>query len=231
MARTDHQLRRARVERGLTIEQVVEASRLPTSTAIKIDEGRFDELPAGVYARSYVRTFAAVVGVEPERALDELATLLPPTPDPFPVLRELKGASPRRPRRNGSLSRWPDWSVLRCDAWSLPRWIVAGIDALMLLAINAIVVWLTAYISGLPIAMVLQHASTAVAVVCAVPMTMYFVLFEGIAGRTPGAMVCRVPQLPAGTPLGLRTILLRAFGSGFGSGARPTPAARLSTYA
>lgn len=194
--RTDHPLRRARIARGLTIEQIVEAGRLPARIALTIDDGRFDELPSGVYARAYVRSFATAVGIDPAAIVDELASLLPPAPDPFPLLRELKGAAPPRRRRN----------------WSLPRWAVAITDAAMLLAINAIFVRLIAYTSDLPVGVLLQHASAAIAIVCAVPMTMYFVLFGGIAGRTPGAIVCRVPGQPAPTPLGLRTILLRALG-------------------
>lgn len=192
----DHPLHRARVERGLKLEQIVQASRIPFAIAAKIDEGRFNELPSGVYARSYVRTFASAVGLDPGRAVDELGALLPAAPDPFPLMRELKGAATPRPPRD----------------WTLPRRAVAFIDAATLLVLNAILVRLIAYASGVPAGMLLQHAPAAVALVCAVPMLMYFVLFRGIAGRTPGAVVCRVPMLPAPSPLGLRTILLRALG-------------------
>ncbi len=196
MVKAEHPLHHGRVAKGLSIKQIAAATRLSPLIVSKIDQGRFDELPAGLYARSYVRAFAAAVGVDPGRALDELAELLPPAPDPFPVLREVKEAASGRPRRD----------------WALPRCLVAGIDAAALLAINAIVIRLIAYASGLPVAVLLQHASAAVAIVCAVPVTMYFVLFGGIAGRTPGAMVCRLPGSPTQSPPELRTILLRAIG-------------------
>ena len=57
----------------------------------KIDEGRFGELPPGLYARSYVRSFASAVGLDPAEALKEVEHLLPGAPDPLPVMRELKG--------------------------------------------------------------------------------------------------------------------------------------------
>jgi hypothetical protein len=160
----------------------------------KIDEGRFEELPAGVYARAYVRAFAAAVGVDPTRVLGDLDGLLPEAPDPFPLLREIKRAAQPRRRRE----------------WLLPRWFGAAIDAAALLVINAVMVRLIAYVSGLSVGILLQHASASVAIVCAVPLTTYFVLFGGIAGRTPGAVVCRVPEVPAQAPLELTTILRRA---------------------
>ena len=196
MAKPDHPhpLHRGRLERGLSIADIAASTRLPPSIVTKIDEGRFEELPAGVYARAYVRAFAAAVGVDPARVLGDLEGLLPEAPDPFPLLREIKQAAQPRRRRE----------------WPLPRWFVAAVDAAALLAINAVMVRLIAYLSDLSVSVLLQHASASVAIVCAVPLTTYFVLFGGIAGRTPGAMVCRVPEAPAQTPLELRTILLRA---------------------
>ncbi len=191
----DHPLHRGRVEKGLSLSQIAESTRLSPLIVSKIDQGRFEELPAGVYARSYVRAFAAAVGVDPGRALDEVAGLLPPAPDPFPVIREIKEVK-AGPSKDGALSRR----------------LVSAIDAAALLAINAAVVRLIALVAGVPVDVLLQHGSAAVAIVCAVPIALYFVLFGGIGGRTPGAMVCRLPGPPPRTPLVLRTILLRALG-------------------
>jgi hypothetical protein len=210
MVRTEHALHRHRVDRGLSLEQIVGSSLLPASIVRKIDEGRFEELPAGIYARSYVRAFATAVGIEPDRAVAELAERLPEAPDPFPVLRELKiGAeSPLLMWRLPQLPHIP-WRVPQLA--HVPRWAAAVVDALMLLVIDAVVVRLVAYACGLPVHDLLQHASAAVAMVCTVPMTLYFVLFEGIGGRTPGAILCKMPEPPPSpAPLGLRMILLRA---------------------
>lgn len=51
-----------------------------------IDDGRFELLPSGLYARCYVRAFAATVGLDPEKALSEVEHLLPGAPDPIPAL-------------------------------------------------------------------------------------------------------------------------------------------------
>ena len=55
----------------------------------KIDEGRFTELPGGLYARSYIRAFASVVGLDPEDVVRELGERLPPAENPLPALREI----------------------------------------------------------------------------------------------------------------------------------------------
>ena len=124
MAKPDHPhpLHRGRLERGLSIADIAASTRLPPSMVTKIDEGRFEELPAGVYARGYVRAFAAAVGVDPARVLRDLDGLLPEAPDPFPLLREIKQAAQPRRRRE----------------WLLPRWFGAAVDAAALLAIERV---------------------------------------------------------------------------------------------
>jgi len=76
----------ARVNAQLTLEQIGLRTALSPTVLKNLDEGRFELLPSGVYARSYVRTFAAAVGLNPEATLAELEHLLPGAPDPLPLL-------------------------------------------------------------------------------------------------------------------------------------------------
>jgi cytoskeletal protein RodZ len=70
-------LHRARLARGLDLDDVAAATRLSPAVVRKIDEGRFHELPSGLYARAYVRAFAAAVDLPPEETLRGLQPLLP----------------------------------------------------------------------------------------------------------------------------------------------------------
>ena len=83
-------LHRARLARGLSIEDLLSRTALSHGVIKKIDEGRFAELPPGLYARSYVKLFAAEVGVEPGEALANLEAFLPGAPKPLPAMREIK---------------------------------------------------------------------------------------------------------------------------------------------
>ena len=82
----DNPLHLARVQRGMGLSQLAARTLLSGPIIDKIDEGRFAELPGGLYARSYIRAFASAVGLDPEEAVRELAERLPPAQDPFSCL-------------------------------------------------------------------------------------------------------------------------------------------------
>lgn len=100
----DNLLHRGRVERGIDLGQVAARTFLSPQVVQNIDDGRFDALPPGLYARSYVRAFASAVGLDPDEVLRELEAALPRVDDPLPVLREIaRGAAPDWPER---MSGW-----------------------------------------------------------------------------------------------------------------------------
>jgi hypothetical protein len=76
----------ARINRHLTLEQIGLRTALSPTVLRDLDEGRFERLPSGLYARSYVRAFAAAVGLDPTDTLAHVEHLLPGAPDPVPVL-------------------------------------------------------------------------------------------------------------------------------------------------
>lgn len=224
-------LHEARVSRKLGLRELSARTSLSPAVLRKIDEGRFGDLPAGLYARSYVKSFAAEVGLDPVAALKEVEHLLPDAPDPLPVLRELKGAPasdrflslveklrPRevtpenheaqtaegdeRPSAGHSNPSAGHSTLTRCGA--------AALDATALVAINAGLILLIAWGSGLPAGALLRQASIALAALCAVPTVLYFVLFNGIAGRTLGGWLCRLPVPGPHAPLTLDAILRRS---------------------
>lgn len=85
---TRRYLYHARVNSHLTLEQIGLRTALSPTVLRNLDEGRFERLPSGLYARSYVRAFAAAVGLDPREALATLEHLLPGTEDPASVPAE-----------------------------------------------------------------------------------------------------------------------------------------------
>lgn len=81
----------ARVNRRLSLEQLGMRTALSPTVLRHIDEGRFELLPSGLYARSYVRSYAEAVGLDPDAVLADLQHLLPGAPDPIPALRASRG--------------------------------------------------------------------------------------------------------------------------------------------
>lgn len=74
MAQVGDALRAARESRGLTLEQVEKATRIRRVFLEAIEEDRFDELPAPVYARGFIRNYARLVGLDPDDIVAAYAT-------------------------------------------------------------------------------------------------------------------------------------------------------------
>jgi hypothetical protein len=272
----------ARINAHLTLEQIAIRTSLSPTVLRNLDEGRFERLPSGVYARSYVRTFAAAVGIDPEAALSELEPLLPGAPDPVPALNALRAdewpiecllqwrasweaglatlreAAVRqiarirrlldtavepvrrinendvvartaleyteagicacvrafddlrrrtRPWKEAALARVPaslrrmaaatddarrqaPVEVLLLGSPAISRFGAAAIDAALLLVVDAFLVLLISWSSGIPVDALLRDAGWALGTFCAIPIALYFLLFGGIAGSTLGRYIC-----------------------------------------
>ncbi|HVV81912.1 MAG TPA: helix-turn-helix transcriptional regulator [Kofleriaceae bacterium] len=58
-----------REAKGLSREQVAQITRIQARTIDRLEEGRFDELPADVFVRGFIRGYARCVGLSVEEAL------------------------------------------------------------------------------------------------------------------------------------------------------------------
>lgn len=75
-------LREAREARGMTLEDVARATRIPLTSLQRVEEDALDELPAPVYARGFVRAYAKTVGLDPAEAMSLLGPLEGPQGHP-----------------------------------------------------------------------------------------------------------------------------------------------------
>lgn len=62
-------LRVAREQRGLTLRQIADASKLSVRTLDALENNRIKILPGGIYRRAIVRVYAEEVGLDPEKTL------------------------------------------------------------------------------------------------------------------------------------------------------------------
>lgn len=92
-------LRRERLRRRLDLEGVSRQLKIPPRLLEAIEDERFDQLPGGVFAKSFVRQYARMLGLDEEEILDELQRVLePPPPEPDPELESLRSAPVSPPR-------------------------------------------------------------------------------------------------------------------------------------
>lgn len=56
-------LRREREVRGVSLEEVADATRIPVQSLANIEDGRFDDLPGEVFVKGFLRSYARAVGL------------------------------------------------------------------------------------------------------------------------------------------------------------------------
>src|ERR1039458_7187148 len=64
MSMVAEQLRQAREARNLTIQQVVEITKIRTDHLLALEEGNFDVFSAPVYIRGFVRTYSTLLKLD-----------------------------------------------------------------------------------------------------------------------------------------------------------------------
>jgi transcriptional regulator with XRE-family HTH domain len=64
-------LRRIRIQKGISIEQIATASKISADLLSGLERNDFSRWPVGIYARAYVRQYAYAIGVDPDSTVDE----------------------------------------------------------------------------------------------------------------------------------------------------------------
>ena len=70
-------LRRMRVQRGITLEQIAAATRIGRDLWAAMERNDFSRWPAGIYARAYLRAYALQIGADPDVTVDEFCRSFP----------------------------------------------------------------------------------------------------------------------------------------------------------
>jgi hypothetical protein len=147
----------ARVQRGLSLTTIASTTRLSPWIVNALDGGRFDAIPAGIYARSYVRAFARAVGLDPEAALETLTDRLPPAVEVSAQLVE--GSRP-------PAETWPFTPIVRA----------AIVDLAFLFSLSALLVAVVSEYCGLPSGALLRLEPGPIVGLCAPVWVVYEVL-------------------------------------------------------
>jgi hypothetical protein len=317
---TYERLRLAREEKGWTIEELSRRAGIRPRTIELIDRGEFGELPAGLYGRASIRSYATAVGLDAAAMVEAVRPLLASEGDPLGALARrcghtLKGQARTAPiERPGpvmptattvverpvaaasapapaaaavavlqnptptlavapeptappvvemggdpitpSAAAAPDpgleelrltadpdyveaadvvftragapWIAVEPEfepprSFEPPRessepgrqwWrpaAASAIDGAFLIGIGLTLVWLTALVGATSVPVVLRAAGPGIALVFALIVSLYFVLFGGVGNGTPGGTLMRLESRPSGrTILNAREVFGRA---------------------
>jgi transcriptional regulator with XRE-family HTH domain len=90
------ELKRLREERGITLSDIAESTRIGTRFLKAIEEGNFSTLPGGIFTRSFIRAYAKKVGMDEDEAVtlyhEQIAEKEAPQPLPARSDSPLKDA-------------------------------------------------------------------------------------------------------------------------------------------
>jgi transcriptional regulator with XRE-family HTH domain len=64
-------LRRIRVQKGISVEQIADRTRIPADLLTGLEQNDFSGWPSGIFARAYVRQYAEAIGEDPDATVDE----------------------------------------------------------------------------------------------------------------------------------------------------------------
>jgi hypothetical protein len=120
-------LREARERTGFALSDLAARTRIPLSSLRAIEQNDFAKVPPGIFARSFIRSYAREVGVDPVMAVAKYRAMTEPVEEPAQELREEQ-----------TIDRMELGAYLPDFAESRPGWGYALIVAAMLLAVIGI---------------------------------------------------------------------------------------------
>ncbi|MBN2984246.1 helix-turn-helix domain-containing protein [Cohnella algarum] len=115
-------LRKAREQRGLTLDDIQEATKIRKRYLDAIETGDYKVLPGSFYVRAFVKTYAETVGLDAEEVLRLYHKELPQAPSPETVASE-----PMLKPRSRSVQHNDKWGKLAVNSvlWLFPLLIAA----------------------------------------------------------------------------------------------------------
>ena len=152
---------------------------------LAIEDGRFDALPRGIYARAAIKTYASAMGFDPEEILEACAPSLPAVEEPIRAMGRLRGvrqrpiAAPAPPPGAPRAAPSPE-----TPDWRLPA--AAAIDACVVGAMLGALITIARIATDVPVATLGSAGAGAFAVMGLVLAVAYFAWFGGLSGATAG---------------------------------------------
>lgn len=71
MSELGSKLKRAREERGVSINEIATATKISSAALEALERSDYSRLPGGIFSRSFVRAYALAVGLDPDTTVSE----------------------------------------------------------------------------------------------------------------------------------------------------------------
>ena len=186
-----------------------------------IEEGRFADLPSGIYGRFAIRAFARDCGFDPSEILAACEPLLTPVEEPIAALGRLRGV--RQPNRTApmhaagtNVRAIPSVPGTSSEGGGFPDWrllAAAAVDGCLVITLLLLLIVCTVTAMMVPVA-ALDGSGPAFALMGVLLGIAYFGCFGGLGGQTAGERLLRVePEMTGCGSLTLRAVAARALRS------------------
>ena len=103
MGKFGDKLRREREMRGVTLDEIAEATKIGTRSLRALEEERFDQLPGGIFNKGFVRSYARFLGLDEEQAVSDYVAAQNDQPSKADVLEKM-AAQAEAARKNEAAS-------------------------------------------------------------------------------------------------------------------------------
>lgn len=103
MGKFGDKLRRERELRGVTLDEIAEATKIGTRSLRALEEERFDQLPGGIFNKGFVRSYARFLGLDEEQAVADYMAAQSDQPTKADVLEKM-AAQAEAARKNEAAS-------------------------------------------------------------------------------------------------------------------------------
>jgi cytoskeleton protein RodZ len=112
-------LRREREMRGITVEEIAEATKIGSRSLRALEEEHFEQLPGGIFNRGFVRAYARYLGINEEQAVTDYlgaeaahtgvvapATAANDSASPLYAAKSRASSDPLRATQEGASGNW-----------------------------------------------------------------------------------------------------------------------------
>jgi cytoskeleton protein RodZ len=131
-------LRRERLKRKLDLEEISRELKISTRFLQAIENDQYDKLPGGVFAKSFVRQYARLLGLDEEAIADEVQQALAPVPEVPQFVEKAKPASVAPIQ----VPKVEEWETVGDQRFRWSGWLSAVVLVAVMLVCSAVYAWM-----------------------------------------------------------------------------------------
>ena len=129
-------LRRERLKRNLELEEISHDLKISTRFLQAIENDQYDKLPGGVFAKSFVRQYARLLGLNEEDLADQVQQMLGPPPE-IPQFAEKAASVPPI-----QVPKVDEWETVGDKRFHWSGWLSAAVFVAVMLVCSAVYAWI-----------------------------------------------------------------------------------------